>query len=490
MGKVKEKTINFVKQVLEYKKACEANIVAILWKDTEMFRIYDNLTVNDFSHKVWQIYFKIGQEIIIEEKKEKLDVMTVGFFLEKYDKLKKLYDKYGGYETIDKAKEYVEVKNIEGYITELKKWTAVLDLVKMKFPVEDRLEDFKKMSVEDIYNEYDALLNHIFSDVEGTNKVYDLSYRIKDLVYKLNEGLMVGLPLYNSPILSHEIGGSLVGNITLIGGISGAGKTAFIRQTKIPSIIKHNEKMVVMINEEGLEKWQQDMLVWIANNIYKKDIPKDKVRYGKYTKEFIQFLLKCAEWMEEHKDIIKVIPLKQYSTSLIIKYIKKFSSMGVKYFVLDTFKADANTVGNEQFWLNMQQNMVRIYDTIKPESKNVHIDITFQLNKGSTRQRYYMQDNIGMAKNMVDVASTCLMIRNVFDDEYTDGKRPLKVYRLEGKNKRTQIPVKLDRNKDYQIIFIIKNRAGATNKFQIVVEHDLKKDIYREVGITTVPQDF
>ena len=112
--------------------------------------------------------------------------------------------------------------------------------------------------------------------------------------------------------------------------------------------------------------------------------------------------------------------------------------------------------------------MVEINDVIKPESKNLHILITFQLAKGSVKQRYYTQDNIGMSKNIIDPASTCIMIRDSYDDEYTGEKRELKVYRLEGKNRKTKIPVKLDKSfcvkfwlTRASIIACIKSYSGA-----------------------------
>ena len=102
--------------------------------------------------------------------------------------------------------------------------------------------------------------------------------------------------------------------------------------------------------------------------------------------------------------------------------------MGVKYFILDTFKLDAGKVTNNS-WTEMQQNMVAIKDTIKAESLNVHILITFQLEKGSSTMRYYTQNNIGIAKNIVDVASTCIMVRDMFEDEYTgsESKKEIKM---------------------------------------------------------------
>ena len=65
-----------------------------------------------------------------------------------------------------------------------------------------------------------------------------------------------------------------------------------------------------------------------------------------------------------------------------------------------------------------------------------------------------------------------------------------KVYRFDGKNNKSKIPVKLDEGKHYQLIFICKNREGAASSIQIVCEHDMSRNILKEVGFTSVPVDF
>ena len=485
-----EELLKGIKKVKEFKLSCEANIVSILYKNPDLYYDYESITIKNFSYNEWKVYFQIGYDIIVKENKKSLDEITVGLYLEKHSKLKEKYTEYGGFDTIEKAKEYVKEKNIIGYDNELHKWNTVLELLNKKFPVVDRIKEFVDMSLEEMYNEYEAILNHVFINAESDDACYDIADNIYELIDELNEGSAIGMPLHNAPLLSKEIGGDLVGNITLVGGLSGSGKSSMVRTTKIPSVIEFGEKLVIMINEEGLKKWQRELIVWVSNNIFKEDLQKYIVRDGKYSKETKDLLLKCAEWIKSNSGLIKVIPFKKYSTNKAIKVIKKYSSIGVKYFVLDTFKADSKSSNNDAFWINMQQSMVDIYDTIKPDQKNVHITITFQLSKSSSKQRYYTQENVGMAKNMIDVASTCIMIRQLFDDEFEGEKKELKVYRLEGKNNKTKIPVKLTKNKHYQVIFIVKNREGASNDYQIVVEHDLSRNTYKEIGITTVPVDF
>lgn len=486
-----EEKLKCAKQVKEYKVACEANIVSIFYKKPELMYDYQ-LKLEDFSENTWRVYWQIAYDIIVKEKKSVLDDITVGLYLEKHSKLKQKYDEYGGYDTIDKATEYIKTSNISGYVNELKKWETVIRMIASGFPVTDRIKEFVDMSLDEIYKEYDALLNHIFINAEEDVMSYSLSDGIYDLIEQLNEGIAVGLPYDNMPTLTKETGGQLPGNITLVGGLSNMGKTTLTRTMLIPSAVKYGERLVILVNEEGKAKWQRELIVWVANNIYKTDLQKFVVRDGKFSDEVKELLYKCADWIAEKSEnnMLTIIPFARYETQKAIRVIKKYASLGVKYFILDTYKADAGS-RSDRMWLDMQQNMVDIYDTVKAEGgKNVHITITFQLAKSSARQRFYSQDNIGMAKSIIDPASTCLMLRDVFDDEYTGEKNALKVYRLDGKNNKSKIPVKLDHDKHYQLIFIVKNREGVANSIQIVCEHDMSRNLLKEVGFTSVPVDF
>jgi len=484
--------IKAANKVKEYKLSCEANIVSILWKNPDFYYTYDNIDLKGFSDNVWKVYWQIGYDIIVKESKKTLDDITVGLYLEKHLKLKQKYEEYGGYDTIDKSKEYVNIDNINGYVNELHKWNAVLRLLAKRFPVYDKLKEFVDMTAEEIYDEWEAQLNHIFINVEGEIKSYNIADNIDELIEELDQGIAVGLPYHNLPMITKETGGMLCGNITLIGGLSNVGKTTFARNSIIQSIIDNDEKIVIMLNEDGLKKWQREFLVFVANNILKKDLQKYIVRDGKYSPEVKEILYKSAEWIKKQKEDrkITIIPFPKWSTMKAIQVMKKYTSMGVLHFLIDTFKNDAGK-DYDNAWSHMMQKMVDLYDIIKPEQKNLHLTCTFQLEKGKTaRQRFYAQDNIGISKNIVDPASTCIMIRNLFEDEYPSGKNELKVYRLEGKNQKTKIPVILNKDKTYQIVFIIKNREGSANQYQVVIEHDMSRNTIKEIGITHVPVDW
>lgn len=481
-----DEEISALLKIKEYKDICEENIVGILWKEPDLYFYYDDLKNEDFGSNKWGLYFEIGKNIIIKEQKI-LDKSTVDTYLNKHSEMSAKYENYGGFETIKEISENAKKENLEGYIKELEKWGLVSKLCKAKFPITHMLKDFVDMEVEEIYDFYEATLNNTFMNTDslGNIKSYDLADGLKDLINEMDKGLMVGLPYYNLDLLNHETNGLSLGNLYMILGNSGSGKSSFIRSTIIPSILEQEEKLLLIINEEDQDKVRKELLIFTVNNILKKDLQKYVLNHGKFSKEVKDLLYQAADWLEEHRNQIIIVPLDSYTTDKAIKVIRKYSSLGIKYMVLDTFKHDSSSK-NDSLWIEMMVSMNKLYDLIKPSNKNLCLICTMQLNKQSTKQRYLTLDNISSAKNTADVASCVIMSRWVMEDELEGGAREIKAYKLKGK---TKLPIKLNKNKHYQIMFIPKNRFGATD-FQIILEVDLSKNVYKEVGIATLSPDF
>ena len=348
------------------------------------------------------------------------------------------------------------------------------------------------MSLDDIYEEYEAMLNHIFVNASNEITTYNACEGINEFIDELNSGVNVGLPLNNCNILNKEIGGfNCNGNIYGLGANSGVGKPTTAMNYIIPSILKYDEKLVLFINEEDQTKVQRELIIWVANNVLKLELPKYKLRDGKFDEETLTILRKSAEWIEEKKENrnITIVPLERYSAKTVIKLIKKYASLGVKYFILDTLKesCDAKT---DEIYKSMTRDMVALYDVVKPTAKNVGLFVTYQLGKSSIKMRYLTNNEIGLGKSIVDVMSANLMIRRPFEDEYEGGKHEITGYRFEGKNGKSKIPFKLNRDKHYMITFIPKNRFGQTDAFQIISEFDFSTNTNKDLGICNIVQDW
>lgn len=477
------------KKISENSLSSEANVCAILWKNPDFYRTYDNITLDDFQNNIWKVYFEIGRQIIVDEQKNTLDELTVNFYLQKHEKLQAKFEEFGGYNVIEQAKEYVDISNMEGYVNDLHKFKTLKQMSDSGFPIAQNFSKYMDMTLEQIYQYYDALLNHTFLNAETEVKTYNVADGIFELIDKMDKGETFGMPMYNSDILSNHIAGIQQGHIYMLSMASGGGKSFLACRWLLPSIIKENEKICMIINEEDETRVQKELLVFYANYVLGGHITKTQLRNGGFDEETKALLYKSAEKIQELKDsnTIIIAPIESYNVDIAIKLIKKYSSMGCKYFVLDTLKL-GNDAKSENSWLSLQTDMVKLYDVIKPKAKNVSLFVTSQLGKQSLTQRYLTNFSIGMSKNIIDVMSCVMLSRLVLEDEKGEEKNSIKCFRIEGK--KTKIPFKLDPDKNYLIFFVTKNRFGEANNYQIVAEVDYATNYYKEVGYCNLMPEY
>lgn len=261
----------------------------------------------------------------------------------------------------------------------------------------------------------------------------------------------------------------------------------------LPKMIEHREPVVIMANEEELGRWQMQLLVWVAHNVIAREegnkhleITKNRFLKGKFTPDIWEILEKAQDWINKHvaDGLINFVNFTSFTMDRVIGVVKRYTArFDIKYFILDTLKLD-NDVGsgkdNTQSWLLLQQNMVKLYNVIKASNRNAHIWVTYQLSKEP--RRYLSQNSLGISKNVADVVSTLILIRNVFETE-KEGKTGLKIHDAKGSLKT------LDPDKDYMVLFLDKNRAGPTSK-QIVLETDKDRNVIRDIGFTIISEDF
>lgn len=474
------------KKIKEFKLAAEASAVAILYKCPEKITEIA-LTLDDISDNCWKVYYAIAYGVIVTENKGTLSDVNIGFFLEKHPKLSKEYESLGGYELIKNAAAYVDENSLDGYVQEIKKWNAVIKLHTFGFPVSEKLKEYVDMSAEDIYKELEGYLNHVFANVDSEVKSYNALSDLHQLVDKLNAGENVGLPL-TAELLNKEIGGLRLGNIYSLTGGSGSGKSTILINYILPEIIKKNERCCIYINEEDVEKVRKELLLYCATNILKKPIKKIQLRDGNFDAETLQTLHEAASWLEEQdrNHNITVIPLERYTSSTVIKLIKKFKNLfNVNYHILDTFKESSDS--NEEAYRSMLKDSVLFYDAIKPAGLNVCLVMSMQTSKSSLRNRHLTNADIGQAKSVVDVFSCSLLVRRVEPDEYKGEKKELKCFKVEGKSK---IPFALENDNYYFLFFIAKNRFGVTDQYAVVTKADLSTNSFKDIGYCVVPEDW
>ena len=131
-----------------------------------------------------------------------------------------------------------------------------------------------------------------------------------------------------------------------------------------------------------------------------------------------------------------------------------------------------------------------IKHTVKPSACNVGLVVTYQLSKGSLKTRHLTNSDIGQGRSIVDTMSCNLLMRRPFDDEFLGESNALNAFRKDGKNNKTTIPIKIEKDKHYMLTFIAKNRFGSTDEYTIVSECDLSTNEYQDVGYCIVPGEY
>lgn len=494
-----ESELEAIELVKQYKEPAEANVVGSLYLNSELF-IENKLTKDDFTFNHWRVYFIIAADLVKENKTLTED--NIEFYLNQHPQLAEQYKNSKGFETIERLKSIVNESDFEGYVAEMGKWNAILKIASRGFPIKDKLSEFADSTAEKIYDTYTAYLNDAFMNIEQKVKSYNIFENMKEFNEKCDAGEEQGLPFcaYDkdaAKILNQEVNGfNINGHIYALGGLSGTGKSTLAINLIFPTVLVTGERAVFIINEEDQNKFKREAETWVINNIILKNqegkkFNKKRFREGHFTEEEKGWLDQAAKFLEDRADehLITVIPLERYTVSTAIKIIKKYAKLfGVKMFCIDTFKESADIRQDESTWKSMERDARALYDVIKESALNVGLFLTYQLSKASSKTRYLTKSDIGQAKNIEDVFSVNLMVRRVYPDEMLGGKKEIRYWtQLQA---GTRVERRMEQNKNYLVMFICKNRFGASDPYQILIECDLGTNKYKEVGTCFVAQDF
>lgn len=495
-----------VEKVKKYKEGIEANVVGCLFQEPDNFESC-HLTENDFSYESWRTFFRILSGL----RKNGLTFTedNIEFFLAQRPELAYKYKEYQGFRVFETMKAVVDPRDYEGYLNGLNKWNAVLKMADIGFYIDDKLDQFAELTIDDIYNEYSGKLNNAFLTVEDNVKAYNAFSDIEELNERCDKGAERGYDfgrfgdINPFPVLNDTVNGfSLHGQIYGLGAVSGMGKSTMAINYILPLAMQTGQKAVFIINEEDQNKFRIEAETWIINNLIipprNIGVEEEKIHYfnkrrfreGGFTPEEKVLLKEAADlmktWIDTH--LIMVIPLERYTVDLAIKIIRKYASLfGVSIFVLDTFKEGAD-IGQQDTWKAMERDMRALYDTIKESALNVGLFVTYQLGKQSVKTSYLTNAEVGQARNIVDVMSVNLMIRRIFAEEKNGIASPL----LYGTKEQIQsdpdrkhwTPVNNDKN--YMITFITKNRRGETDPYQILTECNFAFNRFQDVGVCYV----
>ena len=162
---------------------------------------------------------------------------------------------------------------------------------------------------------------------------------------------------------------------------------------------------------------------------------------------------------ENYKGRLKFAKIYDYSTEDVKRVFKKMSKQGFKYGCYDTFKATDASSGNVTGELiESSKQLLQV-----AEKEDICIIITMQLAIYMENQRYLTAATLSGSKAVKEVVSELVLMRKLWDDEYSNGKYDVKPWRnrrdkITGKLTKDKEYFELDPNKRYRIVFLDKTR--------------------------------
>lgn len=507
-------------KITENRGMIEGLVVGTLLQSPELFREY-KLKEKDFIIDKTRYLFTLGRAMSNSFKE--FDEASILSFVSNNRKYKDEYINYGGYETIQKAKEIGNPNNIKGYVDDLLKNNYIINSYKNNFPVFDIItykknevvpftDLFPDMTCREIEEFYQGILTSMSHDSisNNGNKIESLIIKKEDrekLKRKENAGTPYNVMfeytekeigksddetpkyIYSLPLLSNTTNGIGNGNgIKALAAHSGIGKTTITFFNLILPMIYRGEKAAIFSNEVNANYFKAMLTSFIANNIFDyHGLSRTKIINGDFTEEEEKLLEKIEEFLERRNfdEYLKFIFTEEFNVDEIIRMSKELVALeGVSNILVDTFKSEGE---DDDYVRRLKDNSEKL-DTFG-NSYNIKVFITMQLMPSTENKISFLSGNsLAECKSVKSVCEVLFLMRRVLNDKELNPQNKnfyLRPYRLvqdalSKKWKREYIE-DLDLSRQYRLMFLDKSRRSEDSK-QILLEFHGKTGHFKEIG--------
>ena len=475
-------------ELLENRELLEMSYVFCMWKNPEFFDEYNDINPSkDLITNDGRFFYDLGRSICGIGVKS-IDDASIHAFLKDDKELFEQFNKKGGYKVFQTLRKVLSVDNMESYYENLIRHNMLMGLYKKGFSVIDNLSMLTKMTTSQIYDYFEYQLDNTFLNRGAGVAIEDLVIT-DEFIENCNAGVEKGLSYSSTcPILNYHTLGLHRSNVQIFAGFSGIGKTSFVVSSYVMPILDAGEKIVIIANEMNIDAWRHIFLATVlSQKLDYYGLPRKKQKSGGYNEEQLQKIKEAQEYIDKHyKGRVKFAKVYDYSTEDVKRIMKKMSKQGFHYALYDTFKAQNSASGNVTGELiEASKQLLQV-----AEKEDMCIIITMQLAIYMENQRYLTAATLSGAKGVKEVVSELVLMRKLWDDEYTNEKYDVKPWRnrrdpITGKITKDKEYFELDKEKRYRIVFLDKTRNDEDD-ICMLYQFDGAWNSWREIGYCTV----
>ena len=408
----------------------EAPFVFCFWKDPDLYDDYR--FINDKKDETLKsedarFYFNLGKALY-NAGFRKFDNITVYNFLQDKPTVKEAFENYGGYREVESLKQLVNTENVDAYFDKIAKLNTLDMLCRFTFNSFEDVSKFDKMTSQQVYDFFEYKLSDI--SITSTHDVEEESLVIDDdFIEECNTGDAVGISYAkNCPILNYLTLGVPLGEMFMIAGHSGVGKSSFAFENIILPMTEDGVKVSIVSNEMRSKDYKIMLLAHIlTKELNYWGLTRKQIKMGHFNEEQRTMLDKAKAISKEKYSNLGFIKLFDNDIGKVLKYIKKKSKRGYQVFVWDTMKSDDSL--DEKMFLQLLMNSRKVFQLASKE--NISIITTYQLALYTVNQRYLDASCLANGKQIKEVFSEMVYMRQLWQDEYTGCKYDCKVYQLQ-----------------------------------------------------------
>ena len=471
-------------RLLERRMMTEGNVCGCLLKDVEF---YDNcgLEVDDFITRHGRILFVIAQQLYDKGMKQ-LDEITYYSSL-RPEFITEIESTVGGFQQIYNMMEVVATKNWDGYLDELLKSNALLELYKKGFSIFSEItlnngkrvipfEFFKELTSQEVLEFYEGTIASIQTKAKNAKFIeegyieFDDSW-IRGLKNKEEMGVSYGEAgvdidgneIRTFPFMSANTLGFKPGTLSGFGSLSGTGKTTYMVTTAM-SLVSKGEKVVMVTNESQIGDLKAIFLAWVVFRVFKYEkLSKRKILSGEFTEEDMDIIKKSKNfWKQNYANKIKIISLSDADATLSCQLIRQaILREGASVFIVDTMKMTLSDDLQDSTWVSLIKDVRSLTELAM--RYNVIGLITLQLAPSTANRAWLDVSCLANCKQIKETLSNLILFRKLYQPEL-DPSSPFYIRPFRKKQNENgewyDEPYDADPTKFYIIAFTDKTRRG------------------------------
>lgn len=442
-----------------YKKPIEiVNYYKII--DSEDYFTEDrNKFLYDRFKSFYDKYLKMSENLEITEKQFKI-------YLSDNNQAFESFNKFGGWEIIERYKNLADEDKLKVYFNQLKKYALVRQLEKKGFPVNPIVNHpkFEQLTADDIIHAYNHNLNKIMAKLSTEDNVVDITQNAVDVIEQYCTNPALGTPFKWDLYTNHFLGMSKKDLFVQLMPTN-YGKSRKSVSLMCDLVFKQNKKVFMIDNEMAISATRDCILTTIANDPsygFNIGIPERRIKLGDYkSPQEKQKMIEVAKFVETKNDLFYFKELNDFSDNKIeIEIRKMVLGLDAEFIFYGTLKS----LGDKQADWSALKTTVTMLKGLANEL-NVFVYCSAQISMSANNDSIFDLDNdkIGESKGISQIADAVVIDTRLKPSELSS----CYIKNSDGATKT------LDTNKTYNASKITKNRKGNKAIFVQTCDLDL-----------------